>query len=252
MPAMRATWSGSPLGFEGSAARTAAESSTNAEAEAVRRVAGLALTSTMRAWPAASKWESFEALRALCGLGHWNPQYSNMRTVSPAERRSASSGIYQKAIGVGPTAARSPEPCQSTRRTVSNSPRGAAKLQIAGRNRVRPGFPVTSSARFASAKCGPQSIRPPRARRMGAAKSRNVTAEDTGFPGSPNSTSCCLVLVGIRGRELDKDQRFAGLNANASEMKTSAEACHGGLDEVEFAGRDSSADQDEISLGWLA
>ena len=41
MPAKRATSSGLPLGFAGSAERTAAESSTNAEAVAVRFVAAL-------------------------------------------------------------------------------------------------------------------------------------------------------------------------------------------------------------------
>src|SRR3984957_6701 len=50
IPAMRATSSGLPLGFFGSALRTAFERATNAEAVASRRVAGLALTSTMRAW----------------------------------------------------------------------------------------------------------------------------------------------------------------------------------------------------------
>src|SRR5579863_9929443 len=57
MPANRATSSGSPLGFWGSAAITAAESSTKADAVAVRRVGCLALTSTMPAWPAGLKWE---------------------------------------------------------------------------------------------------------------------------------------------------------------------------------------------------
>jgi len=49
------------LGFEGKAASTAADSSTNADAFAVRRVACLALTSTMLAWPASLKCESCES-----------------------------------------------------------------------------------------------------------------------------------------------------------------------------------------------
>src|SRR5258707_8383287 len=62
MPANRATSSGLPLGFAGSAARTASESSTKAEAVAVRGVGPLALTSTMRAWPDESKCESWGCL----------------------------------------------------------------------------------------------------------------------------------------------------------------------------------------------
>src|SRR5580698_9163394 len=58
MPANRATSSGFPFGLAGSAASTVAESSTNAEAVAVRRVGCLALTSTMEAWPASSKCDS--------------------------------------------------------------------------------------------------------------------------------------------------------------------------------------------------
>ena len=54
MPAMRATSSGLPLGFFGSALSTAFERATKAEAVASRRVGGFALTSTMRAWPASS------------------------------------------------------------------------------------------------------------------------------------------------------------------------------------------------------
>src|ERR1700739_1429018 len=51
MPATRATSSGLPLGFCGRALRTFFESATKADAVASRRVAGLALTSTMRARP---------------------------------------------------------------------------------------------------------------------------------------------------------------------------------------------------------
>src|ERR1035438_7148956 len=58
MPAKRATSSGFPLGLAGNAASTAAESSTKAEAVAVRRVSCLALTSTMLARPDESKCES--------------------------------------------------------------------------------------------------------------------------------------------------------------------------------------------------
>src|SRR5882757_3677307 len=54
MPATRATSSGLPLGFLGRALSTFFERATNAEAVASRRVAGLALTSTMRARPALS------------------------------------------------------------------------------------------------------------------------------------------------------------------------------------------------------
>jgi hypothetical protein len=57
MPAMRATSSGFPLGLAGKAASTAADNSTNAEAVAVRRLFDFALTSTMLACPALSKWE---------------------------------------------------------------------------------------------------------------------------------------------------------------------------------------------------
>src|ERR1700722_12389465 len=58
MPARRATSSGLPLGLEGKAASTAAESSTKADAVAERRVDCLALMSTMEASPDASKCES--------------------------------------------------------------------------------------------------------------------------------------------------------------------------------------------------
>src|SRR6266568_3326075 len=58
MPAKRATSRGLPLGFDGRAARTAADSSTKAEAVAVRREGCFALTSTMVAWPDESKCES--------------------------------------------------------------------------------------------------------------------------------------------------------------------------------------------------
>jgi hypothetical protein len=45
------------LGFEGRAESTAADSSTKAEAVAVRREGRLELTSTMEAWPDAAKCE---------------------------------------------------------------------------------------------------------------------------------------------------------------------------------------------------
>src|ERR1700677_433600 len=64
IPAMRATSSGLPLGFEGRAARTAVESSTKADAVAVRCVDCFPLTSTMEAWPDAAKCE--RGLRAGC------------------------------------------------------------------------------------------------------------------------------------------------------------------------------------------
>src|ERR1700756_5058441 len=54
MPATRATSRGFPLGFCGRAFRTFFDRATKAEAVASRRVAGLALTSTMRARPALS------------------------------------------------------------------------------------------------------------------------------------------------------------------------------------------------------
>src|SRR5277367_6596422 len=56
MPAKRATSRGLPLGLAGRAARTSAESSTKAEAEASRRVEDFWLTSTMWARPEGSKW----------------------------------------------------------------------------------------------------------------------------------------------------------------------------------------------------
>ena len=51
---MRAISSGLPLGFSGSFSRTAGAMRTKAWARAVRRVSGLAETSTMRALPAES------------------------------------------------------------------------------------------------------------------------------------------------------------------------------------------------------
>ena len=54
IPAVRATSSGSPLGFSGSARSTSGDITTNALASASRAVRALADTSTMRAWPWAS------------------------------------------------------------------------------------------------------------------------------------------------------------------------------------------------------
>ena len=54
MPATRATSSGSPLGFCGSARMTARPIATKARASASRSVGGLAETSTIDARPAAS------------------------------------------------------------------------------------------------------------------------------------------------------------------------------------------------------
>ena len=51
IPAVRATSSGSPLGFFGSARRTTGVIATNALASASRAVRGFADTSTIRAWP---------------------------------------------------------------------------------------------------------------------------------------------------------------------------------------------------------
>ena len=94
MPAKRATSSGLPLGFAGRAARTAAESSTKAEAVAVRRVGCLLLTSTMAAWPDASKCERLPfgwALASLKFLLAENQKFgrSHRRDVSVGTRRMA-------------------------------------------------------------------------------------------------------------------------------------------------------------------
>ena len=54
IPAVRATSSGSPLGFSGSARKTSGLIATKALASASRAVRAFRDTSTMRAWPCAS------------------------------------------------------------------------------------------------------------------------------------------------------------------------------------------------------
>src|SRR5579863_497727 len=104
-----------------------------------------------------------------------------MRTIEPAARRSASSGTTKKQFARA-IAARSPEPCQETSPTSGVGP---AKVHAAGRNRVKPVFVLTASASRARAKHGPRALRPASAATTGAANSKNVTADETGFPGSP-------------------------------------------------------------------
>src|SRR5579863_7364302 len=104
-----------------------------------------------------------------------------MRTIEPAARRSASSGTTKKQLARA-IAARSPEPFQETSLTSGVGP---AKVPAAGRNRVKPVFVLTASTSRARAKDGPRALRPASAATTGAANSKNVTADETGFPGSP-------------------------------------------------------------------
>src|SRR5579883_1818689 len=64
MPARRATSSGSPLGLRGRAFSTAGLRATKALASAWRRVIDFELTSTMRALPLRSKWESLRGMKS--------------------------------------------------------------------------------------------------------------------------------------------------------------------------------------------
>ncbi len=113
MPAMRATSSGLPLGFAGRAASTAAESSTKADAVAVRRVGCLAPTSTMGAWPDASKCESVRAWLSRLGMGLLREAGYGRRA---GAKMFGSSGTTRKQFERA-MAARSPEPCQGTSAT---------------------------------------------------------------------------------------------------------------------------------------
>src|SRR5207253_9026473 len=63
MPATRATSSGSPLGFFGSALSTAGFIATNGLASASRGVTDLSLTSPMRALPARTQLESLRGMK---------------------------------------------------------------------------------------------------------------------------------------------------------------------------------------------
>src|ERR1022692_2717926 len=125
-----------------------------------------------------------------------------MRTIEPGSREWASAGTTRKQLERA-RAARSPEPCQATNSTSGSLPAGAVKVQAAGRKRVRPalGFREGLSAMRARAKCGAGSRLPASAARTGAAKSRKVTAEDTGLPGRPKN-----------GRE-DPEERPSGAKA---------------------------------------
>src|ERR1019366_723487 len=122
------------------------------------------------------------------GLVHETPQGSRMRTIEPGSREWASSGRTRKQLERA-RAARSPEPCQATNSTSGSLPAGAVKVQAAGRKRVRPALACREglSAMRARAKCGAGSRLPASAARTGAAKSRKVTAEETGLPGRPKN-----------------------------------------------------------------
>ncbi len=121
-------------------------------------------------------------------LPHWASSSSSGRTLwkQNAHGRAGAKaiGIFrhdEKAVGAA-MAARSPDPCQGTSATSGVGP---AKVHAAGRKRVRPFFVFTSSVRRARAKFGPRALRPASAATTGAAKSRKVTAEETGLPGRP-------------------------------------------------------------------
>ncbi len=108
---------------------------------------------------------------------------------------------------------------------------------------------MTSSARRARAKRGTRSLRPASAATTGAAKSRKVTAEETGLPGRPKQALRAALgsggLCGSSGK-LSEDQRLAGLDADAGEVEARAGAGEGGLDEIEFACGDAAGDEQKI------
>src|SRR5580658_2888112 len=97
---------------------------------------------------------------------------------------SAASGTTRKQLERA-KAARSPEPCEPTGVTDGNSAAPEANVQFAGTNRVRPGLPSQFFPSFARANRGPSSELPASAASTGAAKRRNVTAEEMGLPGRP-------------------------------------------------------------------
>jgi hypothetical protein len=139
-----------------------------------------------------------------------------------------------------------------TSATSGSCPAGGLKLQEAGRKRVRPGLArlSVSAARRARAKRGPRSRLPASAPSTGAAKSRNVTAEETGLPGRPKK-GFVTEPVAAAARQFPEDQRLAGLDAHAGEVEARACAGQRRLHQVEFARRDAAGDEQHVRLCGL-
>ena len=128
---------------------------------------------------------------------------------------------------------------------------GPAKVHAAGRKRVRPVLVLTSS-RGAREQSEDRALAFRRERpATGAAKSRKVTAEETGLPGRPKKhlVPFCLDEVSGAARQIAKDRRLAGLDADAGEVKASSGAGQCGFDKIEFACGDAAGDEQEVSGG---
>ncbi len=78
---------------------------------------------------------------------------------------------------------------------------------------------------------------------MAEAKSSNVAAEEMGFPGRPKRGRGDLAA-----RKFAEDEGLAGLNADAREVKTCAEAGEDRFDEIEFSGGYATGDEEHVSL----
>ena len=117
MPAMRAAARTSPLGTAPSrmAASVAACMCTSPQATAVRPVAALSPTSTMLAWPWASRWVRVDmghrlpmskcgddgaGFQAACGLGQLQQGVCGAHAEQPAARLAAGAGCQKAAAPV--------------------------------------------------------------------------------------------------------------------------------------------------------
>ena len=118
----------------------------------------------------------------------------------------------------------------------------------AGTKRVRSGLPFTSRDETGEGEARARRFRlPARARRIGEAKSRNVAAEEMGFPGRPKKGSMAGDRLGCAGTS-PKTSGLPGWMRTPVKWKRGAEAREGRFDEVEFAGGDAAGDEKHIGV----
>src|ERR1022692_3491828 len=222
MPAMRAISSGLPLGFSGRLRSTAGRMRTKAWARAVRRVSGLADTSTMRGLPAASKCESFF-----------------IRSSSLEQHADPVAGLPVGAIGVhhhervgarqrGHIARAAPG---------DGGHRGAVRAETRGQEAGQP-HPVMEFLREPGKRHVQRDVLLP------AQQFQRRAGEDLeGYHGGRRIAGEAEEELAARFAEY---QRLAGLNQDAVEEELRAQILQHGLDDVVLTRRDAAGEQQQI------
>src|SRR5579863_588151 len=225
MPAIRATSRGLPLGFLGRARSTAGDSSTKAEAAAVRRVVSFVLTSTMPAWPAELKCDSFaisfllvkQKRGGLAGGEHFGSVRHHQKAVGARKSRQVAGALPADSFNLRLLARRAAE--------------GAHGRHEAGETRLAFALPLDASQRKSRPQVGASAERGQH--RDGEEKKCRRRRDR--ISGQAEKDLACLLPAADAG-QLAKNRWLAGLDAYAGEMKRCAGATQGFLDQIEFAG----------------